>query len=198
MKNSRFRSLLQMGTVALLFVPAMAIPVAAARRSKKHDVPADRINVIGHLALANASITNLKSSEHWQKTFLELQDPTHGTLTVVDITDPTHPVIAKQLRLPSGAENESLSVLVGDAGLLTVTQTSPTATHPTSVSVVNFADSARPKIVRTFNNVTAYQIDEGRGLIYLVNNDGLWILQKDPAPDTKLEESYAKYIVYNH
>ncbi len=87
----------------------MIVPVAGAVYQNKPTVPADSIEVIGHLALPNASITSLRTSEHGRREFLELQDSTHRMLTMVDVTDAIHPAVAKQLRLPAASGNTGLA-----------------------------------------------------------------------------------------
>jgi hypothetical protein len=39
------------------------------------------------------------------------------------------------------------------------------------------SDPANPKTLETFNKVTAVLPDGSHGLIYLTNNDGLWVLR---------------------
>jgi hypothetical protein len=183
-------------TLALLLLPAMTF--ARVVRGDNHATAADSIDVIGHLALTNASVTSLKTSLHWRRQFLQLQDSTHRMLTLVDVTDATHPAVVKQLHLPTEPGDCNLAVLVGDVALLTGTDTRFPEARISSVSVVRFADPDHPTTVRKFKNVSAFRTDEGRGLIYLVDEDGLWILREKPAPDEELEREYARSVLYNH
>jgi hypothetical protein len=49
--------------------------------------------------------------------------------------------------------------------------------NPTeTVKILDLSDPAHPKVLQTFTGVTSTLQDPGRGLIYLANNDGLWIL----------------------
>ena len=185
-----------LGTVlGLLLIPGSIL--AHALRSDKHAIPSDSIDVIGHLNLTNASVTRLATSEHWRRELLELQDPTHRTLTLVDVTDAAHPAVVKQLHLPRGAANSNLADMVGNVGLLTGTSAPFATSQVHSVSVVSFTDPNHPATVRKFNGVTAFRMDEGRGLIYLVNQEGLWILREKPAPDQALEQAYSHYVMYD-
>jgi hypothetical protein len=50
--------------------------------------------------------------------------------------------------------------------------------HPTeTVRVLDLSDSRNPKTLETFNNVTSVLPDSHRGLIFLTNNEGLWVLR---------------------
>ncbi len=53
------------------------------------------------------------------------------------------------------------------------------ATPPTqSVSVLDVSDPANPREFRNFSGVTTILTDQDRGLIYLTNGEGLWILKQ--------------------
>lgn len=195
MKKVYLEQVLLGATVALLLLPAMIF--ARAVRQHKEAVPTDNIIVIGHIALPNASVTSLKTSEHHRRQFLQLQDTKHRTLMLVDVTDAAHPTVVKQLHLPTEPADCTLAALVGDVALVTDTQ-SPEL-HISSAALVNFADPDHPATLRKFSNVSAIRTDEGRGLIYMVDKDGLWILQEKSAPEDKeLEEEYSRYVFYSH
>jgi hypothetical protein len=181
-------------TFALLLLPAMTW--AGAVHKDKAAISTDKIDVIGHLAMPNVSVTSLRTSERRGQQLLQLQDTKHRMLMLVDVTDEAHPAIVKQLQLPTELAGSTLAVLVGDVALVTDTQ-SPEV-HISSAEVVNFADPEHPATVRKFTNVSAFRTDEDRGLIYLVDKDGLWILREKSAPDTEAEQEYSRYVFYSH
>lgn len=195
MEKVCFEKALLRAALGLLVVPGVVL--ATVTNERRQAIPEDSIDVIGHLALANPSVTSVKTSQHWRREFLELQDSTHHTVTLVDVTDATHPVIVKQLHLPTEATHSTLAVLVGDVALLRGAGTQSPNASTSSVSVVSFADPNHPRIVWKFSNVSAFQTDEGRGLIYLVNKHGLCILRQKPAPDQELDQEYAKQVMYD-
>ena len=50
--------------------------------------------------------------------------------------------------------------------------------HPTeTVRVLDLTDARNPKTLETFNKVSSILPDGGHGIIYLTNNEGLWILR---------------------
>ena len=106
------------------------------------------------------------------------------------MTDPAKPRFDKQFKLPEPLDSVNLEALVGSTALLAGQSSQPAATvTPRSISIVSFADPANPRLVRQFANVTAIRVDPERGLIYLVNSDGLWVLRQHPARNLDLERA---------
>jgi hypothetical protein len=166
--------------------------LAARKPSTKATVQNDdRIEVIGHIAFDGTGVTQVTTGEHWRKNYLYLNSV--GKITVVDVTDGGRPNITSEYRhaLPAA----QVQVVVGNAVLLADAQ--PPTHVPSSISILSFANPADPKIVRQFTNVTGFLIDSRRGLIYVVNNEGLWILSENPGRDLELEKQYDHELMYN-
>jgi hypothetical protein len=169
---------------------------ALARKSARAPEPNnDRIEVIGHVALDGTGVTGVLTAEHWRKNYLYLNSA--GKITVVDVTDITTPKIESEYRYSLQDERPQVEVVVGNAALLADVQ--PASTNiPRSISIMSFADPAKPTLVRQFTGITGYLIDGRRGLIYIVNNEGVWVLNQKPARDVELEKQYAHDVIYNH
>ena len=148
--------------------------------------------MIGHLAFDGTGVTQVTTGEHWRKNYLYLNAA--GKITVVDVTNGGHPAITSEYRHSDPAAQ--VQVVVGSAALLADTQPAPHG--PSSISIMSFADPAEPTVVRQFTKVTGFLIDSHRRLIYVVNNEGLWILNEKPARDLELEEQYNHELMYNH
>jgi hypothetical protein len=63
---------------------------------------------------------------------------------------------------------------------------------------MDFSDPLHPKVAREFTGVTAISRDERRGLIYVANAEGVWILQQSFAEDPEVEREYAHHVLYDH
>jgi hypothetical protein len=63
---------------------------------------------------------------------------------------------------------------------------------------MDFSDPRNPKVAREFTGVTAMSRDDRRGLIFVANADGIWILQQHLALDPEVEKAYANYVLYSH
>jgi hypothetical protein len=151
----------------------------------------DKIEVIGHIAFDGTGVNQVTTGEHWRKNYLYLNSV--GKITVVDVTNGGRPSITSEYRYSLLAAQ--VQVVVGNSALLADAQPAPHV--PSSISILSFANPADPKIVRQFTNVTGLLIDSRRGLIYVVNNEGLWILRENPGRDLELEKQYDHDLMYN-
>ena len=168
---------------------------AARKTSTKITAPNDdQIEVIAHVAFDGTGVTQVTTGEHWRKNYLYLNSS--DKITVVDVTNGGHPSITSEYRhfLPAGQAH--VQVIVGNAALLADAQ--PAAHAPSSISIMSFANPEDPKVVRQFTKVTGFLVDSRRGFIYVVNNEGLWILNEKPARDIELEKQYDRELMYNH
>ncbi len=139
-------------------------------------------------------------TRHYSRSYLYLEHASHS-LTLVDVTDARHPIVMANLDLPV---NEAGTVLTaaGDAALISsegsTTSAAPEKTPEKTMTIVNFADRAHPQTVRQFVKVTCTALDDNRGLVFVANDEGLWILHRNPAEDPEVQERYAHEVLYNH
>ncbi len=142
--------------------------------------------VIAHLALSGASPRQMFLQQAGRKQYLYLQQPAQETLTLVDVTKPTKPkivshVLGENLTLVSSglaiAEKPNNSAAV-DASRTTggAEGARGGGSVQESVRVLDVSDPAHPRTVQTFSGVTSVLPDDARGLIYVANGEGIWIL----------------------
>jgi hypothetical protein len=110
-------------------------------------------------------------------------------VSVIDVTDPSAPKLAREL-----AASGHLHAVVGSVALTTSTQLPG---GPETVTITSFADPAHPKMLRQFLHVTGLVRDGSRGLIYLANDEGLFILRESPTTDIDLQRQYEHDVIYN-
>jgi hypothetical protein len=168
---------------------------ALARKPSAKTAPQtdDAIEIVGHIALDGTVVTQITTGQHWRRNYVYLNSA--EKITVIEVTDGVRPSITSEYHHSLPANESQVQVIIGNAALLgNVTP----ATHiPSSVSIVSFANPADPKVVRQFTKVTGFLIDSRRGLIYVVNNEGLWILNEKPGRDLELEKQYDHELMYN-
>ncbi|MDE3166668.1 MAG: hypothetical protein KGN36_12755 [Acidobacteriota bacterium] len=169
-------------------------PLSAANQQQKADGGKDAIEVVGYLAAGGTGQRNLFTAEHWRRTYLYIESAESRQITVIDVTNAAAPALVQQVK-------SDVTGQVGDVvgtEVLKIGDDPAQPAKPRTVSILSFADPQRPRMVRQFLNVTDLLRDRARGLIYLVNNQGLYILQEKPAKDRELDDQYGAYVLYNH
>ena len=197
--HSNHHSKTRFWVTAALLISVISLSIspgyAKSRKTKEHkDQPQTKavgIYLIGHLPLPETTVSGIAAASDPNRQLLQLTDAIHGTLTVVNVAEPSQPKLLGQSKLPRELAHANVQVRMGDAALLTVSQTdSPVHADPQSLTLVSFADPSNPKTVQTFEAVTAVWSDRERELIYLSNADGLWVLQVYSAADKRAEEQF--------
>lgn len=182
-------------TTGLFFIIAtLAIPsFGFAKAKNKPAGPQDSIDVLANIPSTGGSVTRVTETQHYSRTYLYLEHSAGG-LTLVDITDARHPSVLGNLDVPGA----SVLAAAGDAALVSSDAAPVASARPRTMTIMNFADPAHPQTVRQFTNVTCTAADNGRGLIFVANSEGLWILHRNPAEDPQVQENYAHEVLYNH
>jgi hypothetical protein len=155
----------------------------------------DRIDVIAHIPSSGGPVVQLTTGTHWRRNYLYLEHAGGANVTILEVTDPTAPKTTAELTMPKPEAGGNVTTMVGTAALVVSSPMPPVAQ---TVTILSFADPERPTVVRQFSGVTAMLKDPSRGLTYLANSEGLWVLRADPAPDVEAEKEYDRYILYNH
>jgi len=170
-----------LGPVSIAFAAAVVITSAPriSANTKPTEVPA---KVIAHLPLKDAPGNEMLLQNKGDKQYLYVQKASKQGFTVIDVTKPVLPSLVNHGAQSSDATAGKLEIVGPDVGLAEVpdknskgvirNSDSPTET----VKILDLSDPAHPKVLQTFTGVTSILQDSSRGLIYLTNNDGLWIL----------------------
>lgn len=151
--------------------------------SKPTDLPA---TVIAHLPLPQAAGSQMllqKEKDHG-KLYLYVQQASKQGFMIVDVSKPETPTLLKRTAEANRSTSGNLDMVSPDIAIAEAPEKTPTtitnSSHPTeTVRVLDLSDPANPKTLETFNKVTSILPDGSHGLIYLTNNDGLWILRYD-------------------
>jgi hypothetical protein len=186
----------------LLFLLAMILPAApdGAAQSNPGSVE-ERIKVVAHLALPKMHVNQMFVQQRGEKHYLYLHRPTRQAFALVDVSKPDKPVLLERAILQEPEHGRVSSPPSESALAITVTaedhsgaggdNTKPPAAPapvvlPTeTVRLVDLSDPKHPKTLKTFKNVTSMLPDDSRKLIYIANDEGLWIVshkQVQPMP----------------
>ena len=181
----------------------LALSSALAAKNKKvrapPSPPQDRIEVLGHLALTDGPVRRLLTTQHYSRFYLYVEHDAGRSITLIDVTKATQPAVLADVAFSPDGGAASLSAVAGTAALVT-DQQGPSAppAPPQTIRIMDFSDPQHPKVAREFAGVTAMSRDERRGLIFLANPEGIWILHQSLAEDPEVEAEYARHILYDH
>ncbi|MFZ0310960.1 MAG: hypothetical protein WCA76_11420 [Candidatus Sulfotelmatobacter sp.] len=186
--------------LSLLLFPVLLASASEPSALKPTDVPA---TVIAHLPLPQATGSQMLLQRENGKHYLYVQQAGKQGFMVVDVSKPDKPSLLKRTAESNQSTSGNLQMVSPDVAIAEAPEKTPTTLtssgRPTeTVRVLDLSDPRNPKTLETFTKVTSLLPDGGHGLIYLTNNDGLWILRynhpalieparKKPACDSNAE-----------
>jgi len=178
---------------ALFTSVLLASGVYAKDRHPKPD-PKDAIEVVGHIPLNSAPVQRFLVTQHYSSYYLYAEREGGKTVTMIDVTKASHPVVLAEVGYPMAGD--SLSVVAGTAALVTSRPQIAAQSSPQTMRLMDLSDPQNPKVTREFTGITAMYRDDRRGLIFLANGDGIWILHQALAEDPEIERAYDYYVTY--
>src|ERR1039457_4773774 len=174
------------GAVPQSFILVCSILIAMASAGerptpKPTDVPA---TVIAHLSLPQATGSQMLLQKENGKQSLCVQQATKQGFMIVDVTKPEKPTLLKRTAESNQSTAGNLQMVSPDVAIAEAPEKTPTtltsSNRPSeTVRVLDLSDPRNPKTLETFNKVTSLLPDGWHSLIYLTNNEGLWILRYD-------------------
>jgi hypothetical protein len=169
---------------SLVLLLALLAGASEPAAPKPTDVPA---TVIAHLSLPQATGSQMLLQRENAKQYLYVQQATKQGFMIVDVSKPERPNLLKRTAESNQSTAGNLEMVSPDVAIAEAPEKTPTTltstTRPTeTVRVLDLSDPRNPKTLVTFNKVTSLLPDGGHGLIYLTNNEGLWILRYNRPP----------------
>jgi len=169
------------GVSALSLVLLSSLLAGASEQpaSKPTDVPA---TVIAHLPLPQATGSQMLLQKENGKQYLYVQQAAKQGFMVVDVSKPEKPSLLKRTAEANQATSGNMEMVTPDVAIAEAPEKTPniltSSSHPTeTVRVLDLSDPRNPKTLETFTKVTSLLPDGGHSLLYLTNNEGLWILR---------------------
>ncbi|MHB8215847.1 MAG: hypothetical protein ACYDDS_07185 [Candidatus Sulfotelmatobacter sp.] len=166
--------------VLVLFLVAVGLARASEQPAPKPtDVPA---TVIAHLPLPEATGSEMLLQRENGKQYLYVQQAAKQGFMVVDVSKPDKPSLLKRTADSNQATSGNLEMVSPNVAIAAAPEKNPTtltsSNHPTeTVRVLDLSDPRNPKTLETFTKVTSLLPDGGHSLLYLTNNEGLWVLR---------------------
>ncbi len=180
---------------------ALALLVfAATAKDKKPKTapkdPQDEIAVVGHLPLSGGPVRRFLVTPHYSSFYLYAEHDGGKGITLIDVTKAAQPIVLGAVDYASSGGAGSLFAVAGTAALVDDGPVSPGGqTLPSrTIRVMDFSDAMHPKVAREFTGVTAVTQDDRRGLIFLANPEGIWILHQSLALDPEVRKAWEREV----
>jgi hypothetical protein len=178
MRGMAIKSVLRAAVVVFAIGIAAAPSMFAKPKAKKAAV--SNLGVIAHLQLDGGTATRMFLMEKNGKDYLYVGGGTANGVCVLDVTKPAAPRKIEKFAGAGSAQAADFQ-LVGDTVAVTSSTGEASASSSDmagrSVTILNTIDPANPQPIQTFSGVTSVVADNARGLIYLSNGEGLWVVQ---------------------
>jgi hypothetical protein len=164
------------------------------RKKEPQDAVRDAIEVVGHIPPTGGPVTRFLSTQHYSSYYLYVEHEGGKNITLVDVSRTAQPVVLADLpSVPNGGSG-SLIAVAGTAALTSDQAANVPVVVPQTIRIMDFSDPKQPKVARDFTAVTAISRDDGRGLIFIANAEGVWILHQRFAMDPEIEREYARHV----
>jgi hypothetical protein len=174
-------------TFTTLIVLALATAGQLQAKDSKKPAPSKGPEIVGHIAL-NATTTQQMFIRRDNKGRLYLYSlgAAGQAVSAVDITDAAHPALVSQVAYsgPTGAGNvQSLGMNTELIEVPDQPTTPANALAAKNIALVDVSNPAAPHVTLRFAGVTAITRDDSRSLLFIANNEGIWIVRHYEPPD---------------
>lgn len=170
-------------SVTLILVLALAHSIEG--RPPRAAQSPEQVSVTGHLELQGMRVKQMFLQQRGSKYYLLLRRADKNAFAIVDVTNPGSPALADRNALPEPAggnvdlpaQGSALAIAFVPDSTAAAAAAKPADNLPTeTVRLIDLTDPRHPKTLKTFNKVTSVASDDGRKLVFLVNNEGLWVI----------------------
>jgi len=139
--------------------------------------------IIGHVVLSGTPARQMLLQQEGRRAYLYVRQGSRQGYTVFDVSKPERPKVVSHVAqknltmVDSGlAISETPDSSVSSRPVATSGSSQGSSTTPELIRVLDISDPSHPRTVRTFDGVTSIVRDDHRGLTYVANGDGIWIL----------------------
>jgi hypothetical protein len=171
---------------ALLVVGTAFFPATADASASDSHQNYPQSGVVAHVPMPGGATRQMFLRREGRKHFLYVQRPSQRGFTIIDVTRPELPIVVSRVPLES-------RTVIGSGLVVTVAPDKPATmaayggsesaegigggnTDHDSIHVLNVSDPAPPRTDHTFAGIVSAVTDDARGLVYILDGDGVWIL----------------------
>jgi len=149
---------------------------AKGRKGKPSDTQA---HVVAHVSFSGLSLADMAMQKQVNgKYYLYVQHARDQGISIIDISQPAQPKAVGVIPWPDPTVSSTMAV-TGDLAIIAETEAVPRHSNASHDSLVlwDLSNPAAPRVVQTFTGVARWLQDE-RDFMYVLNDDGLWVVSK--------------------
>jgi hypothetical protein len=172
--------------IPLITLLAMACPQLQAKDPPKAQ-PSKSPEVVAHIPLNSAATVQMFTRRDGKgRLYLYALHPAGEAVSVVDITDAARPALVTQVAYPGPTSYGNVQTIGTNTALVEIADPAAVPANPVpakTLALLDISNPAAPHITLRFAGVTAVSRDDSRSLLFIANNEGLWIVRHYEPPD---------------
>jgi len=153
----------------LILAVGLVVAPAALANSQSKIASADYVKVLSHVDIPTGPATRMQVVEQNKRQYLYIATNNSSQPVVLDVTKPGRTSTVEPAQL-AGA---NLATAVAQS----------TADAPEILALLNADAQVPTRVTHKFSSSARFVEDDKRGLIYVADNDGLWIVKAEKAFD---------------
>ncbi len=175
--------------LALTVLTGLFVSTSAAAKERKVKNDSNQAKVVAHISFAGLTPLNMTMQKHGDdKYYVYVQHEKNQGISVVDIGNPTRPKTIGKIAWPDPSLAGAMN-LTGNLAIVSQTQIPSMSNTSTKDDLVfwDLTNPTAPRVVQKFFGVVKW-LEDGRNFIYVLNNDGLWVISQ-PVEEERQAES---------
>jgi len=161
--SSKFSRGLHRAALAVVII-GIAVAPALHAKSNADNVAAKPENLVAHIGLSGAPVTQMLLVKKNHTEYLVLGLGSSSGVALVDVSKPAQPRTINTSAGIAGASATELKVVADTLAVF-------------GASGAESGVSSEPKEIQGLSGKTAFLNDKAHGLVYVTNGDGLWIVK---------------------
>lgn len=172
--------------LSVLLAFAFASPQLQAKDPHKAE-PSKSPEVVAHIPLNSAATVQMFTRrDNKGRLYLYALHQSGQAVSVIDITDAARPALVSQAAPPSPTGYGNVQTIGINTALVEIPDQPATPANVTpakNIALLDISDPAAPHVTLRFAGVTAVYRDDSRSLLFIANNEGLWVVRHYEPPD---------------
>lgn len=152
-----------------------------ARPASKPAGKGEGVRVVGHLAGVGVRATSMTLRGRLGRRYLYVAEREGRGIAVVDVTRPAKANVVRELA--GGGEGAARLESLGGALAVTGQEAGESREAGEGTRFLDLTDPGQPRELKELEGATAIARDTERGLVYVSNGTGIWIVEDDAMVD---------------